>query len=185
MTGRGRVTGNYAGAVTRLLAFIADAAIVTITFSMFLAISGFAINLIWGHDLDLSDDGSAWWLLGIAAYAGFYAWVGLVTAGRTFGKSIVGLRVVDRSGGPLMPRAATIRVVTFPLNFLLFGLGFAGIVFDRERRALHDYLAKSAVVYDWGDRPAELPAPLSRWLDRRNAVETPTTPPIGDDQTAV
>jgi hypothetical protein len=35
-----------------------------------------------------------------------------------------------------------------------------------ERRALHDVLAGSAVVYDWGDRPAEMPAPITRWFAR-------------------
>ena len=42
--------------------------------------------------------------------------------------------------------------------------GVLGIVFDARQRALHDVAAKTAVVYDWGDRPAELPAPLSKWL---------------------
>jgi hypothetical protein len=36
---------------------------------------------------------------------------------------------------------------------------------DRERRALHDLLAGSSVVYDWGGRPAEMPSPLARWIE--------------------
>jgi hypothetical protein len=47
---------------------------------------------------------------------------------------------------------------------LLLGLGLVGVVIGRERRALHDVFAGSVVVYDWGDRPAELPAPLTRWI---------------------
>ena len=42
---------------------------------------------------------------------------------------------------------------------------------DRRRRALHDFAAKSAVVYDWGDRPAELSTPLSNWLQRSGIDE--------------
>jgi uncharacterized RDD family membrane protein YckC len=77
---------------------------------------------------------------------------------------------VSRHGSPLTPRAAFVRVVTFPLSLAVFGLGLIGIVVGRERRALHDVLAGSAVVYDWGDRPAELPAPLTRWLAERGVA---------------
>jgi uncharacterized RDD family membrane protein YckC len=77
---------------------------------------------------------------------------------------LTGIKVVTRQGQPLSPVAALVRVLAFPLSFLLFGLGFVGIVVGRERRALHDVIARSAVVYDWGDRPAELPGPLTRWI---------------------
>ena len=48
-------------------------------------------------------------------------------------------------------------------------------------------IAGTAVVYDWGDRPAKLPAPMTRWLERQGiamaeaeatdtgTIETPTT----------
>jgi AcrR family transcriptional regulator len=44
----------------------------------------------------------------------------------------------------------------FPLSFLLFGLGFLGILVQREHRALHDLIAGSAVVYAWDARAARL-----------------------------
>jgi uncharacterized RDD family membrane protein YckC len=37
----------------------------------------------------------------------------------------------------------------------------------RNRRALHDLIAGTAVVYDWGDRPAQMPAPLSSFIADR------------------
>jgi hypothetical protein len=55
-----------------------------------------------------------------------------------------------------------------PVSFLLLGLGLVGIVTGREHRALHDVVAGSAVVVDFGDRPAELPGPLSRFLARQD-----------------
>jgi uncharacterized RDD family membrane protein YckC len=166
MTARGQVTGNYAGPVTRLLAYLADTVIVSVTFGFFAAIAGFAARFAFDAELDIDRSTGVWWIAAIVVYAAIYMWIGLVAAGRTFGKSIVGLRVVARDGSPLEPRAATIRVFAFPLSFLPLGLGFIGIVIDRERRALHDLLARSAVVYDWGERPAELPAPLSRWIEQ-------------------
>jgi uncharacterized RDD family membrane protein YckC len=38
----------------------------------------------------------------------------------------------------------------------LFGLGFAGILIQREHRALHDLLAGSAVIYSWDARATRL-----------------------------
>jgi len=46
--------------------------------------------------------------------------------------------------------------LAFPLSFLLLGLGFVGIVIGRERRALHDVIAGTTVVYDWDARSARL-----------------------------
>ena len=57
-----------------------------------------------------------------------------------------------------------------PLTFLTFGIGFVGLLIGRERRGLHDVIAGTAVVYDWGDRAAELPAPLTRFLARNQNV---------------
>ena len=54
-----------------------------------------------------------------------------------------------------------IRTLAFPLSFLLLGLGFTGILFQRDRRALHDMIAGTAVVYYWEARAARL-----RFLDR-------------------
>ena len=36
------------------------------------------------------------------------------------------------------------------------------IVVQREHRSLHDLIARTCVVYDWGDRSAEMPGPLSQ-----------------------
>ena len=49
-----------------------------------------------------------------------------------------------------------IRVIAFPLSFLLFGFGFLLILLKRDRRALHDLIAGSAVVYSWNARAARL-----------------------------
>ena len=65
--------------------------------------------------------------------------------------------------GRCVPTAATstrwhaiVRVLAFPLSFLLFGLGFVLILLRRDRRALHDLIASTAVVYAWDARAARL-----------------------------
>ena len=128
---------------------------------------------ILGGEPAISDDNRLVWVFGLAGWAYIYMAVGLTVSGRTPGKSLLGLRVVTRQGLPLSAARASARVVVQPLSFLLFGLGLAGIVLGRERRALHDAIAGTAVVYDWGDRPAEMPAPLTQWLERRGVLAIP------------
>ena len=53
-------------------------------------------------------------------------------------------------------RRAVVRILALPLSFLLFGLGFAGIVFQRQNRALHDFIAGTVVVYSWDARAARI-----------------------------
>ena len=56
----------------------------------------------------------------------------------------------------LEPRQGIVRALVFPLSFLLFGLGFLGILVQREHRALHDLIAGTVVIYAWDARAARL-----------------------------
>ena len=107
--------------------------------------------------------------LGIAAFAIWaflYVFVSLAISGRTIGKGLAGLRVVRADGTAPGVRAMFVRTLAFPLSVLFFGIGLLMIVVQREHRSLHDLIAKSCVVYDWGDRSAEMPGPLSDFLNR-------------------
>lgn len=175
-----RVSGQYAGAVTRLVAYAIDVALITALFALGLVSLSFALDLVSNVDIDLQEGDGLIWQVGFPLWAFFYNWVSLTLTGRTPGKAIVGLRVVCRDGSPVSAGRAFVRVVTFPLAFLLFGLGFVGILIDRERRGLYDLIAGTTVVYDWGERTAELPTPLSRWLSDHDAdVPTETSSPAG------
>ncbi len=172
--GRGLVTGHYAGPLSRLVAFLIDTAIVW--FSWVLTTAGIAIvvGLFTGTEPGGGAGGPIALIL-LVVWGFLYLWVTLTIAGRTPGMGIVGIRVVDRQGAPLAGRQALIRTLVFPFSFLILGLGFVGIFTSPERRTLHDAAAGSVVVYDWGDRPAEMPAPLTRWINRRG-YELPTEP---------
>lgn len=169
---RGRVTGRYAGGVTRLVAAAADGAIITLLYSLIAAVTVFLLNLVTGGAVDAGDAGGWVGTVGYAVWWFAYQWVGLAAAGRTPGKMVVGTRVVRRDGSPVTAGAAFVRVLSYPFSFIL-GLGLIGIVIGRERRALHDVLAGTVVVYDWGERAAEMPAPLTRWLARRGVGGSP------------
>jgi uncharacterized RDD family membrane protein YckC len=43
-----------------------------------------------------------------------------------------------------------------PLSYLFLGLGFLAILLGDQRRALHDVIAGTAVVYSWNARAAQL-----------------------------
>lgn len=160
------VTGHYAGAVTRAAGGVLDIGIVLAAFAAGVAGLDLLSRVVIGGSIVNDPSGPAS-IVALVLWAFFYMCISLAIAGRTPGKAIVGIRVVTADGAPLSNRRALIRTLAFPLSALLFGLGFLGIVVHRERRALHDLLGGTAVVYDWGDRPAELPAPLSEFLARR------------------
>lgn len=161
--GRLTVTGHYAGAVSRAAATALDLVIVTASFTIGLAGVDLLTNAFWGLSVRRALPATT----GVAVLAFCYAIGFLGIAARTPGQGIVGLRVVRSDGGTIHPGQALRWVVAFPVSVVPLGLGFVPIVFHREHRALHDLVAGTAVVHDWGDRPAELPGPLSAFLARR------------------
>jgi uncharacterized RDD family membrane protein YckC len=154
-------SGQTAGAVSRLVAFLIDAAVVFLLYSGGFALIFFMASLFVGHTIKASSGGGLWHIIVFVVFALFYQWVGLVVAGRTVGKGLSGLRVTAPDRAPIRPGTATRRVVVYPFSFIL-GLGLIGIVIGRQHRALHDVAAPSLVVYDWGDRRAQMGPALAR-----------------------
>ena len=161
--GRTRVSGYYAGPLSRLLAYLIDSFLVFSGAGLISTIVLGSINVVLGADLQWD------WRAGVVGFVAFsiwyflYFWVGVAISGRTPGMSVLGIKVVEREGPPVTPRHSAVRALVLPISITTV-VGMLGVVFDRKQRALHDVAAKTAVVYDWGDRPAELPTPLSKWL---------------------
>ncbi len=162
----GTFTGQIAGGASRLAGFLIDVGVISVTYSLIVALAGFVASLFVGHTIRPQNAGGLWHILAYAGFSGLYQWLSLVIAGRTFGRAVAGLRVAAPDGSPLRLAAATKRVLVYPFSFVL-GLGLIGIVTSRRHRALHDIAAPSLVFYDWGDRPAAMPAPLTRFLERQ------------------
>lgn len=143
--------GRYAGAVSRFAAYAIDLAVSTGAFWVTLEAISFGVQVVTGHGISWNRSSGvvagvfvAWQFL----YFG-YSWA---TAGRTVGMGVLGVRVVRADGAVLEPRRAAVRALVFPLSFLLCGLGLLGILVQRENRALHDFIAGTAVVYAWDVR---------------------------------
>jgi uncharacterized RDD family membrane protein YckC len=161
------MSGRYAGPISRLGAIALDVFLISSTFTLLIAGIAYLIDVLFGASIDLGDSGS--WLAALALlfYGFFYFWFSQALTGRTISQALVGLKVIRSDGEPLGPGAAAIRTIVLPFSFLFFGIGALMALVDRRRRALQDVAAGSSVVYDWGDRPAALPAPITRFLDRR------------------
>lgn len=151
-----RLTGHYAGVVTRLASYAIDAFLVSALFSLVSAGVFWIVNLITGRNYDASDLGSVASGVIFLVWLFLYFWAPMAAWGRTLGMAIMGLELVRRDGDRAGPGRVAIRVVTFPISLLLLGLGFVGILVGREHRALHDVFAGTVIVYAWDARAARL-----------------------------
>lgn len=146
---------HYAGSVSRFAAYAVDLAVSSGVFSLALAAISYAVHVVTGHSVSWNRSTTVVAVIYVVwqfVYFG-YSWA---ASGQTFGMAALGIRVVGADGSVLSPRWAVVRALVFPLSFLLFGLGFAGILVQREHRALHDLIAGTAVVYSWDARSARL-----------------------------
>ena len=156
-------TGRPSGPVARTLAFLVDSALVSVLFGLFVALGRSMVDLFVGGELDSNRTDGPLWAVVFFAWWFAYLWIGLEVAGKTPGKALVGLRVHAVGGAPLRPGKAALRVAVYPFSFIL-GLGFIPAIVRRDRRALHDLIAGSHETVDWGDRSAQLPSALQRWV---------------------
>ena len=69
------------------------------------------------------------------------------TTGQTPGDRVMQIRVQDAEGRPLHFARAVLRLLGALLSVLLLFLGYLMILVDARRRALHDRLVGSVVVY--------------------------------------
>ena len=173
--------GNYAGAVSRFLAFVIDVFVSTAVFTLALAGISYAVQVVTGKQVHWDRQNIVVVVIYVA-WEFFYFGYSWAVSGRTFGMAVLGIRVVRADGAIAEPRRGVVRALVFPLSFLLFGLGFLGILVQRERRALHDLIAGTAVVYSWDARSARL-----RFLAReaeKAAPPAPASPLAGDAEAA-
>ncbi len=163
--------GHYAGSVSRFVAFAIDLALSTGVFTLALAGISYVAQVVTGTQISWNRQNIVVIVL-FVAWEFFYFGYSWAMSGRTAGMAVLGVRVVRADGQAIDPRHGVLRALVFPLSFLLLGLGFLGILVQRERRALHDLIAGTAVIYAWDARAARL-----RFLARE--AELARIPPDG------
>jgi uncharacterized RDD family membrane protein YckC len=147
--------GHYAGIVTRFSSFVLDILTIAVLFSLGGHVVEYVLSVLLREPVHLFE-ASITSKVALGVWVFIYFAYPLAASGRTFGMAVLGVRAVRVDGGDLDGRHAVIRVLALPFSFLLLGLGFWLILLRRDRRALHDLIAHSAVVYSWDARAARL-----------------------------
>lgn len=137
---------RYIGLITRTVAFAFDAVVINLVALLVSVGTALILSLFHKVGSDLRDvllavAGLAYILWTIGYFVGFWS-----ATGETPGDRLMRIRVVPAEGGRLKPRRALVRCLCLVLSALPLFAGYLMIPFDSRRRALHDVIARTAVV---------------------------------------
>ncbi|HEX7059655.1 MAG TPA: RDD family protein [Solirubrobacterales bacterium] len=132
-----------AGFVTRLMALIADAAILNLFFLIASALLALVASLVAPSDSIGIVIGAGLWL-GAATLYLLVFWAG---AGQTPGMRLLGIRLLARGSPEIGAGTAVRRLFGVGLCILTLGIGFLPILFTRRRIGLEDWIAGTEVAY--------------------------------------
>jgi uncharacterized RDD family membrane protein YckC len=149
--------GHRAGFASRVVADVLDLGVAWLLGLSLLVAAGVFRFLLTGPPLGLPVlpnwlDASAF-----AAVAVAYLTFSWAATGRSVGKQVAGLRVVDRAGR----RLSLWRSFTRAVLYVLFPAGLLWILASRRNASLQDLIVRTAVVYDWAYHPADEASPTS------------------------
>jgi len=157
------VNRRYAGLVSRGIARALD----MVLLALVIAGTAWLVRTGFGIDPERCPPDTQWWHLRarmcryfpyVVPLAGatvppLYRLIFFVVTGQTPGMGVMGLRLLREDGRRVRFRQALKRVAAF---YVTLGLGSFLIPVTARRRALHDVLAGTVVVYDWGDQELEV-----------------------------
>jgi len=177
--------GQYAGFITRLIAWMIDQAIILglfwlIHFAVTFVVDRFIVdNQVYGLLANILIV-----IIDVIIYLVYFigSWMAI---GQTPGKSLMDLRIVRTDGGRLKLGNAVIRLFGYWVSALLFFMGFWWVLFDGRRQGWHDKLARTFVVYSetWEERAEQeilLREHLKQRRQQRIQQETDKTTPSKD-----
>ena len=148
--------GQYAGFVTRLIAFAIDQLIVGLVVSVVVLLAEFVTSAFganeWFGTGDLAS--TIVTILVVVTSALIFILYDLLfwmLAGQTPGKRFLGVRVVRTDGERLKWGNAIRRKVGYWISAVLF-LGYLWVLIDNRRQAWHDHLAGTMVLYSWPEQ---------------------------------
>jgi uncharacterized RDD family membrane protein YckC len=160
--------GHRAGFASRVVSDLVDLGVVWLLGLSALLMAGVVRYLLAGPPFRLPVLPN--WLDATAgaAIAVAYLTFSWAATGRSVGKQLAGLRVVDRVGRLLSLRRAFARAVLY----LLFPAGLLWVLASRRNASVQDLIVRTAVVYDWAYHPADEPPPTG---DGRVPRQTPSS----------
>lgn len=140
---------KYAGFWLRFLAAMLDGFIVIVGSFIIGFIIGFVSNLLLAIS-DIFPEGYSEMLINMISVVGVWIYFSLMESsswGATFGKRIVGIRVVDQSGNRItFARASGRHFAKYISGFFTLSIGYLMAGFTKQKQALHDKVASCLVV---------------------------------------
>jgi uncharacterized RDD family membrane protein YckC len=169
--------GQYAGFISRAIAFIVDILIVVVVIVVLSLAIALPLEQFLSIDINNCPPVAAWQdllnLRTLTCLAGRWARIVLAAlaapvyytlfwtmSGQTPAQYLMGLRVVRTDGRRMVFLRSVIRFVGYFASLVTVGLGFLWVLIDDRRQGLHDKMARTVVVYSWEARQNE------RLLDR-------------------
>ncbi len=138
---------RYAGLATRVISFVIDAALIMAA-ALIVALAGavllFALHLPRKVDVVVIIIGgvvNVVWSLGY--FVAFWS-----STGQSPGARVMQIRVQTPTGERIKPRRALLRCLGMFLAALPLFAGYLPVLFDRDRRAFQDYLARTVVTVE-------------------------------------
>jgi uncharacterized RDD family membrane protein YckC len=154
------IEGQYAGFISRSIAFSLDMIIISIVSFLATAFLGMIVNF-FGLNAGVSQTALGGVLntlqnivlltatLFITFFSMVYFLFFWVVAGFTPGKGLLGLRIVRADGRPVTIAPALARFIGYFISALFLFVGFLWVVIDRRHQGWHDKLSGTVVVYNW------------------------------------
>ena len=139
--------GDYAGFVTRAIAFAIDVALIDLAAAFVAIVVGLGMSALDVPDVVVTITIAVGAVTYVAWFVGYFAtfWS---TTGQSPGARVMGVRVVcAKSGESVRLRAAVVRLAGMLLAAIPLFAGFLLILIDDRRRGLQDRLARTVVVY--------------------------------------
>lgn len=141
--------GRRAGVVSRTIASVIDGLVVIAIMGVIYALAAGLVFLVHPRSFHLPD-GSVWSVPVLAfGIAVPYLTISWHTSGRTYGASLLGLRVVNHAGVPMRLIGALLRAV----GCVVFPIGLLWVAISPANRSLQDVVLRTSVIYDWSARP--------------------------------
>jgi uncharacterized RDD family membrane protein YckC len=137
---------DQAGLATRLVAAAIDLGLLFAVYSLASGVLASVISFVFGRQLSLAGAvvlGGLGFLAAGAVFSAFWALVG-----QTPGMRFLSIRLTYRGSRDITLGLATRRFFAVILSVIPLGLGFLAVLRDPSRRAWHDRLTGTEVVYD-------------------------------------
>ena len=161
--------GYYAGFTSRAVAIIIDYAIISLvtavvvaSLSLFFGIPSVGRFIQWLDSILPGSQrifdaltSSPFGLVFFVVFQYLYFVFFFSTTGQTVGKAIMGLRVVTINGQRMGVKRSLIRTLCYTISLAPLGLGFLWVLGEDRRKAWHDKIAHTYVLYVWDARYEE------------------------------